>query len=180
MNKSKWFQTLKAVATVLLLVLAKPAVSKAQAALSTGGIILPPPAKIILPDPEMYSELANFEATWCAPNEALIQVGGVSVGADTVCFGKAVFKETQPVRSVALKSSKGWSELYIEAQWPSVELKTLSFEIVGPVDQSTTQQAKLQEIGKLQLQIDESGEVVSVSGQTPRHGFFKAQSQRGF
>lgn len=136
-------------------------------AVSPGGIILPKPPKILRPDPNSFSELGAFTPSWCAPNE-------VSTSPETLCFGRSVFKNMQPVRSVALTTGAA-TEIYVESNWPNVELLNLRFEVIGPINQPS-----VYESGVLLLEIDEKGEVVGVSGQTPRHGYFKAQSPRGF
>jgi hypothetical protein len=140
--------------TALIAFSALTAVSAANA-----DLILPP-SKIIVPDPSSYSEMTSFEAQWCSDTKQPASVV-------RACYGRALFQNLNSVRAVAVSSDGKNAEIYVESQWPAVELLKLEFEILGPVNG-----AKLFENGQVALEIDAEGEVIAVRGQTPRHGFF--------
>jgi hypothetical protein len=111
------------------------------------------------------SEVGNFQSEWCSINR-FRQTSDV----DQICFGRANFLGTSiTVRAIGFRFADGHNELYVESQFPKIELLNLDFEIVGPVrDASRT------EFGRVVLSIDEDGEVNAVQGQSGLHGRFVA------
>lgn len=110
------------------------------------------------------NQVRNFQPEWCAFNKFRH-----TSDVDQICFGRANFLNASDVRAIGFRFPDGHNELYVEAQFPKVELLTLSFEIVGPVRDSF-----YSEFGQVVLSIDEDGEVNAVQGQSGRHGRFGA------
>lgn len=76
----------------------------------------PPRPRIIRPNPADFSLITDFQAEWCAAS---------------LCYGKSQFTAAGRVRSV-LVAGNGEKALYVEAEWPVVELLKPKFHVVGP------------------------------------------------
>ena len=85
---------------------------------------------IIRPNPADFSQVSGFQAEWCTQQLS-------SAAAQTVCFGKSRFQATKSIRSVLVKRLSG-TDLYVEDQWPGVELLKPRFGVIGPVLPSAT------------------------------------------
>ncbi len=109
-------------------------------------------------------EVRNFQTEWCSTNR-FRQTSDV----DQICFGRATFLDATDVRAVGFRFADGRNELYVEAQFPKIELLNLEFDIVGPI-----RDAARTEFGRLRLSIDEEGEVNAVEGRSGLHGHFVA------
>lgn len=82
---------------------------------------------ILRPDPAFFSQISDFQADWCTQ-----RVSGLATEGK-VCVGKSLFRDVQRVRSVLLVQN-GKPALYIEDEWPSVELLKPTFGLIGPVN----------------------------------------------
>lgn len=85
---------------------------------------------IIRPNPADFSQISDFQAEWCTEKLS-------SPAARSICFGKSRFQATKSIRSVLVNRAAG-SDLYVEDQWPGVELLKPRFGVIGPVLPSAT------------------------------------------
>lgn len=138
-------------------------------------------AKIIQPNPIDFSDIQSFHQEWCAPNQAS------DSQVSQVCFGETSFRNERTVRAVLLvvdanpnqhlnraPAQKPQKFLYVESEWPGVDLLALDVEIVGPVHDFNSPKIPFSEIGELQMSIDSKGEVDAVQGSTPHLGHLLA------
>lgn len=134
-------------------------------------------AKIIQPNPIDFSDIQSFHQEWCALNQAS------DSQVSQVCFGETSFRNERTVRAVLLvidanpnqhlnraPGQKQQKFLYVESEWPGVDLLALDIGIVGPVHDFASAQIPFSEIGDLHLSIDDQGEVDAVQGSTPHLG----------
>lgn len=124
----------------------------------------PADAKILRPHPRDFSQISDFHPDWCTAN-----VQGMNTAA--VCYGKSLFRKTASIRSILVKSGNGQTRLYLEDQWPSVDLLKPAFGLVGPVLSSGE---SLPESGSAVLSFDQNGEVRALMMETPTLGTLKA------
>lgn len=120
-------------------------------------------AGVIQPAPPAH-EIRNFKTEWCSFNRFRL-----ASEVDQVCFGRATFLGSSDVRAIGFRFADGHNEIYVEAEFPKVELLNLDFQIVGPVNDSTRT-----EFGRVVLSIDDDGEVNAILGESGRHGRFGA------
>ena len=85
---------------------------------------------IIRPDPADFAQISGFEAQWCTETIS-------PQAADGLCFGKSRFQGNKSIRSVLVKRGRA-ADLYVEDQWPGVELLKPRFGVIGPVLPSAT------------------------------------------
>lgn len=111
-------------------------------------------SRIIRPDPADYSHISGFRAEWCAAN---------------LCFGRALFAKVTPIRAILVKGA-----LFVEDEWPRVELLKPRFGVVGPVNIPGSRS----EMGQAKVTVDQNGEVDSVSFMAPSFGSLFAQRPR--
>jgi hypothetical protein len=107
-------------------------------------------SRIIRPDPADFSHISDFRPEWCASR---------------LCFGRALFQKLTRVRAILVKDGSA-GQLYVEDDFPKVELLKPRFGVVGPVATPGFRS----EMGMAQVTIDARGEVDSVSLQTPSFG----------
>lgn len=114
-------------------------------------------SRILRPDPADFSQISPFRADWCAPPSASLTV-------DRVCFGRAAFQGKIGIRSVLVHRKGGGDELYLESEWPAVELLKPKFGLLGPVNVP----GKLaSELGECSLSFGREGEVIALSLWSP-------------
>lgn len=118
---------------------------------------------VIIPGPVL--EIQGFQTEWCGPANA-DKLSGVAY----VCFGASEFQAAKSVRSAVLVLADGSRELYVESQWPGVELLKPKFEIIGPINRP----GKLAETGMASVHTDARGEVDAIRIWTPRRGMMTA------
>lgn len=111
-------------------------------------------SRIIRPDPSFFAHVSDFRAEWCA---------------NRICYGKSLFQGTLRVRSVLLKKNDGTLALYIEDQWPAVEMLKPAFGLVGPVNGARS------EMGRARVTFDLRGEVDSLTLWLPSLGQLSVQ-----
>jgi|GEM_PF-7118398 len=115
-------------------------------------------SRIIRPDPADYSHISDFRAEWCA---------------NGLCYGKALFAKVTRIRAILVKGGTEGA-LFVEDQWPRVELLKPRFGLVGPVNIPGSRS----ELGKAAVTIDQNGEVDSVSFTAPSFGNLQVQRPR--
>lgn len=119
---------------------------------------------VVRPDPLDFSHISGFEPEWCTA-----QVRALSV--KRLCYGKSLFRRTTLIRSIGIEKQDGAKALYLEDQWPSVDLLKPEFGVVGPVHSATNVPA---EIGRAVLAFDIEGEVKEVFLMVPSLGEVRA------
>jgi len=125
---------------------------------------LPAVAEIIRPDPREFSQISDFHPDWCTD-----KIEGSSVAV--LCYGKSLFRQSLQIRSLLVKNSAGVARLYLEDQWPSVDLLKPAFGLVGPVHVAPESKP---ESGQAILTFDRQGEVREVRMETPTLGRIRA------
>lgn len=120
---------------------------------------------IIRPDPADFSQVTGFQAEWCTEKLS-------SSKALAVCFGKSRFQATKSIRSVLVKRAAG-ADLYVEDQWPGVELLKPRFGVIGPVLPSATGV----ESGEVLLLLNAEGVEEGLIIETPSLGAIRAMRQ---
>jgi hypothetical protein len=117
---------------------------------------------IIRPDPADFSQISGFQADWCTETIS-------PRAADSLCFGKSRFQGDKLIRSVLVK--KGIvADLYVEDEWPGVELLKPRFGVIGPVLPSATGV----EAGEVLLLLNGEGMEEGLVLQTPSLGTIRA------
>ncbi len=107
-------------------------------------------SRIIRPNPADFSQISGFRAEWCASK---------------LCYGRAIFAKLTPVRAILVNGAS----LYVESEFPRVELLKPRFGVVGPVGALTGA-----ELGQAAVTIDAQGEVDSVTLSSPSLGTLNA------
>jgi hypothetical protein len=120
---------------------------------------------IIRPNPADFSQVSGFQADWCTEKLS-------SPAARSVCFGKSRFQATKSIRSVLVKRAGG-ADLYVEDQWPGVELLKPRFGVIGPVLPSATGV----ESGEVLLLLNGEGVEEGLVIETPSLGTIQAVRQ---
>jgi hypothetical protein len=121
-------------------------------------------AEIIRPDPREFSQISDFHPDWCSDK---VESASVAV----LCYGKSLFRKSLQIRSFLVKNSRGEARLYLEDQWPSVDLLKPAFGLVGPVHVAPNSKP---ESGHAVLTFDRQGEVREVWLETPSLGNVRA------
>ncbi len=121
---------------------------------------------IIRPDPADFSLISGFQPEWCSTPQS----SGPAPLA-RICYGRARFQQMVGIRSILVERKGASAELYIESEWPKVELFKPRFEVVGPV---TTIPGRVSELGQCAVSFDASGEVESLILWTPSLGMLRA------
>lgn len=80
---------------------------------------------IIRPNPADFSQISAFQAEWCTDKLS-------ASSAESICFGRSRFQAAKSIRSVLVKRGSA-TDLYVEDQWPGVELLKPRFGLIGPV-----------------------------------------------
>jgi hypothetical protein len=105
------------------------------------------------------SEITRFKADWCSANQILVS------DIRTVCYGEAQLRDVGSTRAVAFKRRNGVRELFIESDFTTVDMFNLDVKILGPVASSQPRSRFAPKyIGRMQLTVDNDGEVSSVQG----------------
>lgn len=117
---------------------------------------------IIRPKPADFSQVSGFQAEWCTDTLSTSLVR-------SVCFGKSRFQAAKSIRSVLVRKASG-SDLYVEDQWPGVELLKPRFGLIGPVLPSATGV----ESGEVLLLLNDKGQEEGLIIETPSLGTIQA------
>jgi hypothetical protein len=111
-------------------------------------------ARLLRPPPAFFSQISGFQAEWCSPR---------------LCYGKARFSQHSSVRAILVRDGQG--ALYVEDQWPKVDLLKPRFGVIGPVGNPSVSP----EMGQAALTFDGRGEVDSVTLMVPSFGTLVAR-----
>jgi hypothetical protein len=119
-------------------------------------------SSIIRPDPADFSQISGFRAEWCTDRLSV-------PSANSVCFGKSLFQGDKAIRSVLVKKGQA-ADLYVEDEWPGVELLKPRFGLIGPVLPSATEV----ETGEALLLLNGEGNEEGLILETPSLGIIQA------
>lgn len=138
---------------------------------STGGILMPRSSIRA----GSFSEFSGFDADFCGVNS----VAGSDV--KEICFGRLRLQNQTSLsaRAFLLADTGGHRALFVESEIPKVELRSLEFEIMGPLNR-VSEGAGLgtaAEVGRARIAIDARGEVSAVELLTRQWGRLKTNRQ---
>ena len=105
------------------------------------------------------SEINQFSAEWCAPNQV--------IGQDIkfICIGSAMFGGVASTRAVVVQRADRTRELFIEKDFSSIDMLNLRFDVIGPVATNKPREPFSPKYnGVVQLDLDVDGEAEAVSG----------------
>jgi hypothetical protein len=120
---------------------------------------------VLRPDPLDFSQISQFRAEFCASRiEPAWDI-------NALCLGKSLFRSSTQVRSLLVVKTSGEKNLYVEDQWPAIELLKPSFGLIGPVHAHS---ASRTEFGRVRLSLDAQGEVEAFTLWTPSLGTVQA------
>jgi hypothetical protein len=131
---------------------------------SPGGILMPRSSL----QAGSYSEFSDFEADFCAANDVANSL------IKQICFGRLRLQNQVALASRAflMTDAAGERALFVESEIPGVELRTVEFGIIGPLNKARLSVAA--EVGRVRLSLDFRGEVSSVEMVTKKWGRLKA------
>jgi hypothetical protein len=130
---------------------------------SRGGILIPR-SQI---QAGSFSELSNFDSEFCGENDM------TDSKVKQICFGRLrlLNQSSLAARAFLFSDANGEKALFVEKELPKVELKSLEFGILGPLNGARLNVAA--EVGRARLAIDARGEVSSVEILTQKWGRLK-------